>query len=442
MEEKQCKGLIIQNNPFSTKTGNGKTIASMFSKWNKENIAQIYVSNLEPDYDICEKYYQISDREVLTSFFSKTEIGSVKEKNDTVDKQDIGEQEAGQQSLMNNLMSGSSFVAVLRDYIWQKSNWNNEKFNDWLDMVKPDFVFLSAGNMAVFFEMAQYVVQKYNIPLFIHIGDDYYIYRSGKSPWKNLQRKRMSESLSQAVEISSGIIAICDKMARVFQKRYGGEYLVCMNSVDMQKTYYPIEKKDSEQVLKLVYAGNLGINRWKVLCLVGEALQELEEEGLHAELCIYSSYMPTTPMLKKLNRPPVIKFCGSVFGEELYKIKEDADILVHVESFDKKYRQLTYTAMSTKISEYLSSGRVILGVGPKDAASIEFLEENKVALVVDTESKELIKQQVRHYWENFEQFKAMTERAKKLAEARFSKEENSIKIYKMINGRCQSVKNG
>ena len=45
MEEKQCKGLIIQNNPFSTKTGNGKTIASMFSKWNKENLAQIYVSN-------------------------------------------------------------------------------------------------------------------------------------------------------------------------------------------------------------------------------------------------------------------------------------------------------------------------------------------------------------------------------------------------------------
>ena len=53
VEEKQCKGLIIQNNPFSTKTGNGKTIASMFSKWNKENIAQIYVSDLAPDYDIC-----------------------------------------------------------------------------------------------------------------------------------------------------------------------------------------------------------------------------------------------------------------------------------------------------------------------------------------------------------------------------------------------------
>lgn len=442
MEEKQCKGLIIQNNPFSTKTGNGKTIASMFSKWNKENLAQIYVSNLEPDYDICEEYYQISDREVLTSFFSKTEIGSVKEKNDTVDKQDIGEQEAGQQSLMNNLMSGSSFAAVLRDYIWQKSNWNNEKFNDWLDMVNPDFVFLSAGNMAVFFEIAQYVVHKYNIPLFIHIGDDYYIYRSGKNPWKNLQRKKMSASLSEAIEKSSGIIAICDKMAKVFRKKYGGEYLVCMNSVDIQKIYSPIEKKDSGQILKLVYAGNLGINRWKVLGMVGEALMELEKEGMHAELCVYSSYTPTASILKKLNRPPVIQFCGSVFGEELYRIKGEADILLHVEAFDKKYRQLTYTAMSTKISEYLNSGRVVLGVGPKEAASIEFLEENKVALIVNTESKEVIKQQVKRYWEDFEQLKEMTERAKKLAEERFSKEENSVNIYKMINGRCQNIKNG
>ena len=169
---------------------------------------------------------------------------------------------------------------------------------------------------------------------------------------------------------------------------------------------------------------------------------ELEKEGMHAKLCVYSSYTPTASILKKLNRPPVIQFCGSVFGEELYRIKGEADILLHVEAFDKKYRQLTYTAMSTKISEYLNSGRVVLGVGPKEAASIEFLEENKVALIVNTESKEVIKQQVKRYWEDFEQLKEMTERAKKLAEERFSKEENSVNIYKMINGRCQNIKNG
>ena len=65
MEERKCRGLIIQNNPFSYATGNGKTIASMFSEWTNENLAQIFTSNLQPDFTICKNYYKISDANAL-----------------------------------------------------------------------------------------------------------------------------------------------------------------------------------------------------------------------------------------------------------------------------------------------------------------------------------------------------------------------------------------
>ena len=65
MEKKQYKGLIIQNNHFSYNTGNGKTIASMFSEWDSDNLAQIFTSNLQPDFSICKKYFKMSDGAAL-----------------------------------------------------------------------------------------------------------------------------------------------------------------------------------------------------------------------------------------------------------------------------------------------------------------------------------------------------------------------------------------
>ena len=437
MEKKQCRGLIIQNNPFSYNTGNGKTIASMFSEWDSENLAQIFTSNLQPDFSICKNYFKMSDGAAVKSFFKRIPFGqeilqgednSIKCMND----------DDGRALLKNHgkrlrcWMSESSFVIVLRDLIWQKSKWENNFFIKWLDKVQPQFVFLSAGNLSVFYDMALFICERYEIPLFVHIGDDYFIYRNGLNPWKNLHRRKMSKKLGQVIARSKCVIAICDKMAQLFKERYGGEYFICMNSVEIQ-TEVRCKEKEPQQDIKLVYAGNLGINRWKILNLIGQALAELQQEGIHAKLDIYSSYTPGKRILRKLTIPSVMQFCGSVFGEELKRVKRDADILVHVEAFDKKYRQLTYTAMSTKISEYLAAGKTILAVGPEEAASIEFLWKNNVAMVVTECSRHAIKEQLTHYVSTPEELKDMSYRALQIAKEKFSREINAKKIYKIIS---------
>lgn len=438
MKQKKSKGLVIQNNPFSYNTGNGKTIASMLSQWDRDSLAQIYVSDMQPDFTICKKYFKMSDKDALKSFLERQTFGTEITENDISGDSMAKRSENKENALLKkvrNWMSESSFVTVVRDFVWRKSKWKNDELCKWLDQVNPDFVYLIAGNMAVFYDMALFICERYNIPLYVHIGDDYFIYRKGLSPWKNLHRRKMSKKLERAIDKSECVFAICDKLARVFKERYGGRYCVCMNCVDFEERCIPEIKKCNSNI-KLVYAGNLGINRWKILNLIGQALVELQQEGIHAELNIYSSFTPERHILKKLTIPPVLQFCGSVFGEELKRVKGDADILVHVEAFEKRYRQLTYTAMSTKISEYLSTGQTILAVGPEEAASIDFLRDNNVAMVVTEQSKEAIKEQIRCYINKPEEFSEMNRRAIQLAKERFSRKENSEYIYKIISEGC------
>lgn len=447
--QKQCAGLVIQNNPFSDQTGNGKTVASMLSEWDREHLAQIYVSDLEPDFSICRHYFKMSDRDALCSFLSGRAFGIPSDGNTAAGipcmaddrKNGTRRETSGRRKLENGLIQSlencvkeSSFAAVVRDWIWRGSHWKNRRLCDWLDKIRPDFVYLIAGNMSVFYDMALFICRRYHIPLYIQIGDDYFIYRSGLSPWKNIHRIRMSGCLEKAIAQSVCVFAICQKLAWIFKKKYGGRYFVCMNCVEMKKDRIRNCSMRTGRPLRLVYAGNLGINRYKVLHLIGQALLELgQEEGIHARLEIYSSYLPEKRVRKKLELAPVMTFCGSRYGEELEQVKQDADILVHVEAFERRYRQLTYTAMSTKISEYLAAGRVILAVGPEEAASIGFLLRHDVAMVVSEYEKQAVKAQIRSYYRHPETYADMRRRAVRLAGEKFSKRKNARRIYKIIS---------
>ena len=431
----QNRGLVIQNNPFSYKTGNGKTIASMFSQWDSENLAQIYTSNLQTDFSICKNYFKMTDGAAFKSFLKRKPFGiQIEETEEQLGNENVETVQSNRfVKAVQDWMRESCFVAVVRDFVWRKSCWNNDGLVEWLDKFSPQFVCLAAGNISAFYDMALFISEKYEIPLYIYMGDDYFIYRSGLNPWKNLQRRRMSKKLAQAINKSSYVIAICDKMSRVFQEKYGGRYYTCMNSIDFPEQRR-VNRERSGKKIKLVYAGNLGINRWKVLNLIGRALEELRAEGIEAQLDIYSSYTPTKRIHQALTIPGALQFCGSVYGEELNRVKGEADILVHVEAFEKRYRQLTYTAMSTKISEYMGSGQTILAVGPEEAASIEFLKDNNAALVVTNQSTDEIKEKVRCYITEPEKCNDMCDRAVEIARQRFSKTENAKHIYEIISG--------
>ena len=59
-----------------------------------------------------------------------------------------------------------------------------------------------------------------------------------------------------------------------------------------------------------------------------------------------------------------------------------SDILLHVESFDEEIVSRLHYAFSTKLAQYLCSGRPLLCYAPEGSVSSEYLKQEKGALVV------------------------------------------------------------
>jgi glycosyltransferase involved in cell wall biosynthesis len=279
------------------------------------------------------------------------------------------------------------------------------------------------------FRLVKWVCDELEIPMMMQTTDDYVTPRFSLDPFFWLHHVSIKEWYRWAVQKASYIVTIGDLMAEEYKQRFGGNYVVAMNSIaieDIKDYSYKGEK------VKLVYAGNLGLNRWKVLSIIGQCLHELSNEGLKGELSIYSIVEPEGNVAKALYLPPFMSFKGKLDQAQLRQVKEESDILVHVEAFDKTNRYITRLSISTKIPEYMQSGRCILAVGPCDVASIRYLKDNDMAMTITDSNYDQIKESLRYIMLDEQKRKQYAKKARDLAIERHSI--NTIKdmIYEIM----------
>ena len=78
---------------------------------------------------------------------------------------------------------------------------------------------------------------------------------------------------------------------------------------------------------------------------------------------------------------------GKVPVAEIPSIQDDADILVHVESFRLKERLLVHQSFSTKLVDHFSHARCTFGVGAKDVAFVDHLLKHDAAIVATSRNE-------------------------------------------------------
>ena len=132
----------------------------------------------------------------------------------------------------------------------------------------------------------------------------------------------------------------------------------------------------------MVYTGKLIYGRDKSLAKVAEALSEINAGGkTEAELHIYTQ-TEITPQLEES-----LSITGSSFlhkpvpYSEVTKILDASDIVMFVESLEDKQKYIARLSFSTKVTDYLASGKCILVVGAADIAPIAYLQENNAAQI-------------------------------------------------------------
>jgi hypothetical protein len=425
--------LVISHNPFSENQNNGKTLSAFFRQWDIDSLAQLYFTSDSPDFSVCRRFFQINDIDMVKRFFFNKKIqGKSVTRSDLSDIKNLSDS-VGTDSVLKKLRNNVfPLFRLLRDILWNIADYKTYELMQFVNDFNPQIIFFPSSNGTFAFSLTKWICQSRNIPLIIQSGDDYVSGKLTLDPFFWIQMLRVRRAYKWAISYSDCVIAIGDKMAKEYKIRFGGNYFVAMNSVssfDLANNPNPINN-----VLQFTYAGNLGLNRWKVLALIGESLQELSiEEGLNGELSIYSLIEPGIKELSLLNRPPFSSFKGGLNSDQLKCVIANSDFLVHVEAFDRTNRHLTRLSISTKIPEYLASGRCIFAVGPKDVASMQYLVEYDLGVTVLSDNKSCIKKALREIMLNSEIKNRYAEKGIEVAKLRHDAIKTAESIFQIIS---------
>jgi glycosyltransferase involved in cell wall biosynthesis len=265
----------------------------------------------------------------------------------------------------------------------------SEGFWSWLGDFRPGVVYSCFGSIRIM-RLSFQIAAQFDLPIVPHFMDDWPTTIYDNAALSFLLRPKLKSWLKRCLERSRVRLAIGETMAEEFGRRYGAPFRPFMNCVEDEWLDRPLVEPVPRSVVRFAYVGGLHLNRWKSLYDIGLALKHLRAKGVLGELVIYGKGAGDRHMERLSELGPVVRMAGAVSVEEVPAIQEDADCLIHVESFEPADRRYTRLSVSTKIPGYLASGRPILAYGPGETASVRYVEETGCGRVVGQRNDSLL----------------------------------------------------
>ena len=350
----------------------GKTLANMLAFVPRESIAQLYFHFEIPTKDVCTSYYRVTDPEMLGSLTGKRATGTIYGHEDVCEastsRVDVGVTAKAYQLGRKR----TSLVYILRNALWRLGSWDTPKLDAWLRGFSPDVIFFAAGDYSFTYRIVHTISKRLQIPVVMWCADDYYLGHS----LKGLVHRNLMRWLRWIDDEVAAVITISDKMARDYTALFHQPISVVRMSVEENPYKVPFRERRG-----IVYVGDLGVGRL-------EPLLELAREahGTDAQHCnIIDVYTgdKNERTIASLNLEPGIQYHGQIGADEVLRVLGGARYVLHVESFDRRFKERTRYSISTKIGESLASGACLVAYGPSDIASVEYLSEHSAGIVLE-----------------------------------------------------------
>ena len=217
-----------------------------------------------------------------------------------------------------------------------------------------------------------------------------------------------------------------------YVKKYGNQnkYSVIYNSVFSEEysKYVPIEKKDNEKKIKILFTGNI---YWAQ----ESSVENLLKLAIRQDNNIYVDiYCPNPPLdiIKRYKNNHKIKFTSAP-QKDMPKVQSEADILFLPLAWHTKTPYIIKTASPGKLTDYLISGKPILAHVPEYSFVAKYAKENNFAEVVDTEDQDMLKNAILKIFNDKEYAQTLVANAQKTFYNNHDAYKNTEKLTKIIN---------
>ena len=370
--------LIVGTTPYSTKD-QSRSFDAFFHYWEKENIAQIFCKPQSPVKGHCGTLFQITDYRMLQRWKGKKvttgkiyNYDDLPDSNESILRTDETQYAIGAYKFG---MRHSPLTRLLRGLLWRKKFWCTDALNKWLDIFKPECVFLSFSDDYFIPEIALYVAERYNIPIVNSILDDYYFnMEKSLNPlywWYKLTYKKL---IRKVLRHKGSAIYISDKIRDKYNGDLGldGE-TVYLTSTIKRKLFAPINEENP----LITYFGNIGMGRNYSLNDIGEALGQINP---HYRIEVYSG-SKDPQQYEIFNSNPNVFYGGSIPYESVQEKMQNSDVTVIVEGFEEKDINLSRYSLSTKAADALASGATILTYGSQECGIVEYMQSTMASFV-------------------------------------------------------------
>ena len=369
------KTAIVSANPMRRDMSSGIIMRSLFRGWPKNRLSQVYfhlLANRNPEFEVCQQFRVIHLSGRAESVQAPKQVAET--------TASVSRNEQRKRQLVQIVRNRHFIMRWLRlaQEMWYAHSWNGRVLTEQLAALRPDVVYALVGHYGLT-KIVTEACQRLSIPLYLHVTDDFVTTLYENIPFSKRLQSASTEAFQRAVDYASGLSAISPVMAEEYQRRYGGNWDWYTTLVD-DEIDTSVTTKDPQ---RLVYTGNLGLDRWKALRRLGIALREInQQQQTRYRLEIYAPPEQLQQHGAAMQVPGVIELNGWIHPSELTRLYQEAGILVHVESDDDTNSAYTQFSFSTKLSHYMMTGRCILAVGPTHLGSMRCVQDANAGLVL------------------------------------------------------------
>jgi len=369
------KVLVVAINAWRTDAPS-HTLMNIFSCWDSSRLAMIYTRADLPNTNVCSRFFQISENDVLKSVF-KPWVKTGREVFNTHTCLNKGIEEEHKRYAKAR-KEHSYFLSFCREMVWRFGHWKSKELRNFVKDFDPDIIFVPIYPTEYMGRIQRYIKKLTGKQIVCYLADDNYSYESCKGFWSYVHRFMLRKQVKYLATNCKEMFVIVDKEKEETDKLFGTNSVILTKGVDFTNRHF--EERPLNKPLKFVYTGNLIIGRDKSLAIIADMLNKINGNETKAVLEIYSPDIVDEETMEKLNSG-CSRHCGFVPKERIEEIQKNADVLIFAEAINGKYSNAARLSFSTKITDYLSNGKCVFAVGKKDIAPIDYFIKNDSAIV-------------------------------------------------------------
>lgn len=379
------KILIIADEVWNDDIFGNNVLSNWFNGFDAE-FAEIYCSPGTPKNKVCTNYFQVTDLMMAKSFIGKKagnrfEISFYQMESDQINQ--ISEQTPVKFYSFMKSITGEG-IRLVRDIIWLLGRYDKSELQKFIDNFNPDIIFCPRLLTPKLLRLENIISKMTEAPFVAFTADDETSLKQiNYSPLYWLKRICFRKAFQNHVKLYKHYFMFSEEQAKDYKSAYNISTSTLFKSGNFDEN---LEEKNINTPIKLVYAGRLYCNRWKTLVDISKALKQINTNDLKMTLDIYTQEKVTNEQRKALMLSTDVVLHKPVKPEELVGIYKNADIALHVESFDKKYKYATRVSFSTKIIDLMASTCAIIAICWDKHAGFQYLKKNDAAFCIsDTE---------------------------------------------------------